>query len=329
MLRPAPVMVAILALSACNTSDPGKNAAATSASAALTASTPPVDKTPPPPPEKPKPKMANQWGKAIGLKAPESVILDEKNDIYLVSNVDGKPLDADGKAFISKLAPAGQGVDLKWIEGGKKGVVLNAPKGMAITGDTLWVADIDTVRTFNLSTGAPTGDVKIPGATFLNDLATTKDGRVLVTDTGLKMAKDGGLGASGTDAVYAIEKDRKVTTIAKDKSLSGPNGIIAFGEQQMYVVTMGSGELYSLDAKGVKGDLQRMPKGTLDGIAFGREAYFISSWDANAIYRGKPGTAFELFIEDVKSPADISFDRKRNRLLVPLMGEDEVRAYDL
>ena len=65
------------------------------------------------------------------------------------------------------------------------------------------------------------------------------------------------------------------------------------------------------------------------GIALGRGEYFVSSWDGNAIYRGKPGTAFEAFIEDVKSPADITYDKKRNRVVVPLMGEDEVRAYDL
>lgn len=325
MLRP--LTLALLLLAACNTSDPGKATPAASASQAAEVA-PPAPAPAPAPAPKPTAKLGNQW-KGVGFKGPESVLYDEKSDLYLVSNVDGKPYEADGKAFISKLAPMGQGVELKWIEGGKKGVTLHAPKGMAITGDTLWVADLDTVRTFNLTTGAPTGEVKIPGATFLNDLASTKDGKVLVSDTGLKPTKDGGLGASGTDAVYAIDKDRKVTTIAKDKSLGGPNGLASFGDGRVYVVTMGSGELYSLDPKGTKGDVQRMPKGTLDGIALGREHYFVSSWDANAIYRGRPGSAFELFIENVKSPADISFDRSRNRLLVPLMNEDEVRAYEL
>jgi hypothetical protein len=36
-----------------------------------------------------------------------------------------------------------------------------------------------------------------------------------------------------------------------------------------------------------------------------------------------------VVIEDVKSPADISYDAKRGRVLVPLFQENEVRAYDL
>lgn len=318
-------LAAVAPMLACNSSDAQKNPPATSSSAPL-ATAPPVTSSPPP---APRPTIANRWGKSVGLKAPESVLLDDKNDVYLVSNVDGKPLDVDGKGFISKLAPVGQGVELKWIESGKNKVVLNAPKGMAITGDTLWVADIDTVRTFHRTTGAPTGDIKIAGATFLNDMAVTPDGRVLVSDTGFKPAKDGGLEASGSDAIYAIDKDRKPAPIARSKGLGGPNGIIPYGDNRMYVVSMGTGELFTLDASGNRDNGQKMPRGGLDGIAFGRETYFISSWDANAIYRGVVNHDFEVFIEDVKSPADLMFDRKRNRLLIPLMTEDEVRAYEV
>ena len=42
---------------------------------------------------------------------------------------------------------------------------------------TLYVADLDTVRMFDAKTGAAKGEVKIPGATFLNDIAT--DGKVV------------------------------------------------------------------------------------------------------------------------------------------------------
>ena len=50
---------------------------------------------------------------------------------------------------------------------------------------------------------------------------------------------------------------------------------------------------------------------------------------ANAIYRGKPGGDFTPVIENVKSPADIGYDTKRGRVLVPLFESNEVRAYDL
>lgn len=266
--------------------------------------------------------------KDIGLATPESVRYDDANDVYLVSNINGKPLDADNNGFIAKLAPEGKGATLKWIEAGKNKVTLNAPKGMAFLGDVLYVADLDTVRMFDRKTGAPAGEVKIPGATFLNDVAVTADGRVLVSDTGMK-ASAKGFEPAGTDAVYAIDKTKKVTPIAKAAELGAPNGLLPMGDKT-WVVTFGSGELYSLDAKGKKGDAQKLPKGSLDGIlALPSGDLLVSSWDANTVYRGKPGGDFTPVIENVKSPADIGYDPKRMRVLVPLFESNEVQAYEL
>jgi sugar lactone lactonase YvrE len=290
-------------------------APAASASAALTASAAPAEVGE----VAAGPKVVNKWGKEIGLKNPESVIHDVTADVYFVSNVQGKPLDADGHGFIAKVAPEGTGVDLRFIVDGKNDVKLNAPKGMALTGDTLWVADIDTVRLFHRTTGMPQGEVKVPGATFLNDVAVGADGKVLISDTG----------TTGNDAVYAIDpKDKKVSTIAKSKELGGPNGLLASGDK-VIVVTFGSGEIYGLDSKGVRSNVQKLPAGQLDGVAVGQGDFFVSSWEASAVLRGKPGGKWGIAIPDVKSPADILFDRKRNRLVVPMMNEDEMRAYEV
>src|SRR5215831_227134 len=92
------------------------------------------------------------------FNAPESVLYDPQADIYLVSNINGTPLAKDNNGFISRVSPdSGKVVQLKWIAGGANGVTLNAPKGMGIVGDTLFVADIDVVRMFNRTTGAPMG----------------------------------------------------------------------------------------------------------------------------------------------------------------------------
>ena len=112
-----------------------------------------------------------------GLETPESVLWDEKADIYLVSNINGDPSAHDGNGFISRITPEGRMETLKWIDGATPGVRLNAPKGLAIVGDTLYVADIDTVRAFHRVTGQPLGARAVPGSTFLNDLAAGPDGR--------------------------------------------------------------------------------------------------------------------------------------------------------
>ena len=67
-----------------------------------------------------------------GLNTPECAIHDEKADIYIVSNINGNPLGKDKAGFISRVAPSGEILELKWIDGGAEGVTLNAPKGLAI-----------------------------------------------------------------------------------------------------------------------------------------------------------------------------------------------------
>lgn len=265
--------------------------------------------------------------KDVGLSSPKSIVHDEVNDVYLVSNIEGAPFAADRRGFISKLSPDGKVIDLKWIESGKNKVLLNAPKGMAVSSDRLYVADIDIVRIFNRKTGAPIGYAKIPGATFLSGLTIAPDGRVLVSDTGL-VPGPGGLERSDSDAVYAIGRDKKVRLIAKSKNLSGPNGLAPAG-QRMWVVSFGSGEIYSIDTKGRTNHVQQLPKGGLDGIVFVGEEALISSWMGNAIYRGKPGGEFRPVVDDVRSPSGIAYDYKRGRLIVPLLFDDEVRVYDL
>ena len=101
-----------------------------------------------------------------GFETPESVIHDAATDTYYVSNISGSPAEADGKGFISKLSPEGTIIKLKWIDG------LDAPKGMTVVADTLWVTDIDKVRKFDTKTGKSLGIVEIKGASFLNDLAS-------------------------------------------------------------------------------------------------------------------------------------------------------------
>src|SRR5438034_3460416 len=116
-----------------------------------------------------------------GFSTPESVLLDSAQDIYFVSNINGSPTAKDNNGFISRVRPDGAIENLKFIEGGRAGVTLNAPKGLAVAGDTLWVADIDVVRAFNARTGAPIDSVKFDsasagggGAVFLNDVTVDR-----------------------------------------------------------------------------------------------------------------------------------------------------------
>ncbi|HZU84201.1 MAG TPA: hypothetical protein VE987_14830 [Polyangiaceae bacterium] len=296
-------------------------AATDTAAASATASAAPAA------PEPAKPAAPAPVAKYTGLATPESVLYDADNDRYLVSNINGKPLEKDNNGFISVLSPDGQVTTLKWIEGGKNKVKLDAPKGLALVKNVLYVADISVVRTFDAKTGAPKADIPIAGATFLNDLASGPDGKVYASDSGLKAGGPNGLEPDGSDAVYVIEKN-KAKPIAKSTELGAPNGL-AVTDKGLVVVTFGSGEVYRLDDKGKKQDASKPPAGMLDGVVPLGDSLLVSSWQASAIYKGKLGGPWETVLSDQKSPADIGYDTKRGRVLVPHFMDDTVEAYEL
>src|SRR6185295_12870463 len=88
------------------------------------------------------PATATKLGEAAGMSTPESVRYDADRDVFFVSNINGNPSQHDGNGFIAVVRADSTGVMSKLVEGGKNGAKLDAPKGMAIVGDTLWVADI-------------------------------------------------------------------------------------------------------------------------------------------------------------------------------------------
>jgi sugar lactone lactonase YvrE len=261
-----------------------------------------------------------------GLATPESVLYDVEADIYLVSNINGSPVEADDNGFIARVSPDGKVEQLKWIDGASEAVKLNAPKGMTIAAGVLYVTDIDRIRKFDAKSGEAKGEIVIKGASFLNDIALGPDGTIYVTDSGLK-AGTNGLESTGTDAVYKVVKDQAKPLI-RGKNLSGPNGVLA-DESGVWVVSYGANELYNVKS-GKKTDIKKLPKGGLDGIVKTNDGrILVSSWEANQVFGAAPGEEFTVVTADAKSPADIGYDTKRNRVLIPLFMENAVQIQPL
>lgn len=267
----------------------------------------------------------------VGFKTPESVLHDAEQDVYFVSNINGGPTETDGNGFISKLGPDGKVVELKWIDGTKPDVTLNAPKGLAISGDKLYVTDITFVRIFDRKTGKPLGKIGAAGATFLNDIAAAPDGTLYLSDSGLKVTQKG-FESSGSDAIFRIGTRGTADLLLRDPGLKGPNGLLADNEG-VWVASYASNELYRVSVEGNEGKkekVQTLPTGGLDGVAQASDgSVLVSSWEGSAVYRGKPGGTFTKVAADVKSPADIGYDGKRNVLLIPLFMSDAVQIQSL
>lgn len=262
----------------------------------------------------------------VGFMTPESVLHDEEGDVYLVSNIAGSPVEEDSNGFISRVAPTGDVIALKWIDGAAEGVTLHAPKGMTIVEDTLYVTDVTTVRLFDRNSGQPLGDIPVIGSDFLNDLHAGPDGELYVTDSGMT-AGEGGLVPTGNDAIYVI-RDREVEMLASGEELGRPNGMHIV-DGTLWVVAFGAPALYAIGEDGKTTEVT-LPAGGLDGLEVANDGQLlISSWEGQAIYRGTPDGGFEVVVPDVESPADIGYDEDRGHLLVPLFMKDEVRIIPL
>jgi hypothetical protein len=255
------------------------------------------------------------------LRTPESVLHDEQQDLYFISNVNGALLDADNNGFISRVQPQSMKVELKWIEGGRNGVTLDAPKGMAILGDTLYVADIKAVRKFDRRTGAPLGAVTLTGATLINDLTT--DGKsVYVSDTGLLLGPGTTFYRTGTDAIWKITGDQP-EKLAATTDLHNPNGLDIV-DGTLRVITFGGSTIYELSG-GRQKVLETLPRGQLDGIIHLDDGTpVVSSWLGEGVYRHS-----EPILSGIDAPADIGYDRKRHHLLVPSSGTNQVTIHAL
>src|SRR5688572_30735368 len=87
--------------------------------------------------------LTAKWTTEATLRVPESVLLDSKNNVLYVSSIDGSPDAKDGNGFISQVALDGKVKNLKWATG------LDAPKGMGLYKDNLYVADVTRLITIS------------------------------------------------------------------------------------------------------------------------------------------------------------------------------------
>jgi sugar lactone lactonase YvrE len=258
-----------------------------------------------------------------GFQNPESAKYDAELDVWYVSNVNGSPGARDGNGYISRLKGDGTMDSLKFIAGGVKGVMLDAPKGLALQGDTLWVADITKVRAFNRRTGAVVANIPVKGSRFLNDVAVGEDG-IYLTDTGIEIGAKG-MNHVGPDRIYRIGPKHAVTVAIQNDSLAGPNGIAWDAAAHQFIVVPLMGKTVVAWVPGAK-TVKPLgaTKGELDGLELldgGR--LLITSWADSSLDVFDNGTVTPVS-KDLPSPADIGVDTKRNRVAIPLLMENRV-----
>ena len=258
-----------------------------------------------------------------GFSSPESTIVN-KNDLY-VSNVgkELKPTLKDGDGFISKLDINGKIKELHFIDG------LDAPKGMGIVGNTLFVADINILRGFDLSTKKEVFNVVFEGVNFLNDI-TVKDSNTLF------------IGASDTSAIYEVniasKSYKKLMDFTVTNGLFYEDGILYAAQLGSSTQNMfdGKGKLYKIDLK----DNNKLTQlgtfeGVLDGVNKVGNKVYVSDW-GNAkktgiirVYDLKTKKESVLEAELFMGAADFWIDEKSKKIFMPQMIGNKVTIFDL
>jgi len=249
-----------------------------------------------------------------GFHHPESVI-QSGNSLY-VSDIGAgmEPVAKDGDGYIGKIdLSTGKLVDAHFlpVEG-----TLNAPKGMAIDGNTLYVADVDRIVAFDVVSRRRVAEIVIAGTGFLNDLVLGQ----------------GKLYASATDngKIYAVDlKTLRYAALPVD-SIAGANGLyFDTSAMRLYCVSIGNwshpdGCVYAIDIR--KGTMEKLGdyQGLLDGVALVGGILYFSDWGQD-MQKGVL-LAMDLATHKVRvlpgeiaGPADFSVSKDGKYFIIPEM----------
>lgn len=250
--------------------------------------------------------------KITGLKTPESVIQAKDGRIF-ISEINEFGKDGDGQISVvdqkGKLSIFATGMD--------------DPKGLAIIGDNLYVADKTRILkvaqdgNWQVLTAADAFPVM---PQFLNDLERDLQGNNLyVSDSGT-LEKGG--------AIYRISLDGKVTPVIdnhQDKRVLAPNGLLMDDSGDVLLfVDFATGILYSLNMK--TNTLTDLAEGLGGGdglVHHPNNQMYVSDW--------KNGKVFSVLHDEVslvkdgfKAAADIALTTDGKYILVPDMKAGEL-----
>jgi sugar lactone lactonase YvrE len=266
------------------------------------------------------PAAAEEVWSLDGFQTPESVVFDAERNVLYVSNVAGAPNEKDGVGFISKVAPDGTMQEAEWVTG------LEAPKGMVLDGDTLYVSDIDQLVAIDVNSGEVSGTWAAEGAQFLNDTAVDGEGRVYVSDM-------------FTNQIYVLENDA-ISVFAEGDDLKHPNGLHAEGGT-LTVAAWGTnmkddfstetpGHLVAVDlgTKAISAVGSGEPIGNLDGLEpDGAGGWLATDWIGGALYRIDAGGGATQLADLNQGSADLEFIASEKLAIVPMMMDNKIVAH--
>ena len=257
--------------------------------------------------------------------APDQAVWDSSSRSWYVSNLGGGiSLDRDGYGWIVKLDETGAVVDPRWVEN------LDAPSGMIVAGNLLYVVDRDGLYEIDIATAKIKHLYKVAEPVFLNDVALGPDGELYMSDF-------------SAQRIYRIDPNTKnVEIFIESEDLDTPDGLFVDGNKLIVAswgpindpATFGTsrpGAVLSVDlkTKKIKPYLKKGQwVGNLEGIAKVGDDYYITDWMAGRLLRvGKKG--FEVVLSGLKNPTDPNYAEELGVLAIPEHGTNRVLFINL
>src|SRR5262245_9844550 len=243
----------------------------------------------------------------------ESCTYDAKRNLIVVMNAGVAQNLEPNDGYVSLLNPDGSVHTAKWIGATRDGLTLNHPLGSAIQGDLLYAADMDIVRTFDLATGRPGREFPVPGATFLNGIAITKDGTIFVSNT------------RPPECIYKITAAGEVSTFVEGKPLAQPNGVAIDGDGNVVVVNVGDNAVLTFNPSGNLVRTEHAAEGGNDGIVILADGTkYVSSVRFGSVSQIRPSQPAKVIAAGIPSAASMGYDSKQNQLIIPMNNNNAV-----
>lgn len=255
-----------------------------------------------------------EWQTTKGqLQIPESVIYHEAGSSLYVSNINGKPSEKNGQGFISKLSLEGEVINLKWAVG------LDAPKGMAIVGDSLFVTDIDKLVEIALPTGKIIKNYPASDAGFLNDVAADSAGNLYVSDS-----------SSTHSAIYILTSGELAVWI-ESPEIKEPNGLL-MENARLLIGNSGNGCIKAINPENKTIEMIAEVGSKIDGLqTYNNGNYIVSDWKGTTSIVSAEGEVVVLLdtTEEKIHSADLCYVPEKNLIVVPTFFDNRVMAYRL
>jgi sugar lactone lactonase YvrE len=261
--------------------------------------------------------VSRAWETPAEFLTSETVLYDPQRDVLYVTSFDNQYAQRNGPTgYISRVSLAGEILEREWVTG------LNAPAGMAIWRDTLYVAERRHLAAIDIASGEIVARWEIPDTEFPNDVVIDADGTVYISDTRTTNWPD--------SRIYRFRDG--VFDVWANEGISRANGLWIH-DGWMLVGSSGDGFLKRI--RMVDGRVEpviALGFGIIDGIRVAENGdILVSCWEGQ-VYRVSPAGEIVQILDTLplgRNTADFEYLADRRLLIVPTFLGNSVVAYTL